>query len=354
MKSKKWFAGTIGAVLSILFLIGLPMIIIDPYFHFHGPIPGFSYRLYSERYMNDGIVRHFDYDAIITGSSMNQNFKTSTMDSLFGTNSIKVPFSGAGFQEISNLLERALSTNPDIKYVLWGIDYNGFNREYDWAGYDDYPDYLYDDNPLNDFAYIWNKTILYEALITDVIYTLKGNETTTFDEYSSWEVGGGWDQIRKTYYRSDEVLPMEPGLSEGAKERVQTNIGENIVKLVKKYPNTQFLFFYTPYSALYWESLTRDGTFWKQLEAEKLTTEMLLDCPNVSLYSFAQMTDITGNVMNYRDKEHYVAAINEKILHWIADGEGLVTKENYEELLQWELEYYTDYDYDELYTTYVP
>lgn len=343
-----------GLVLIILIVTGLPMIIVDPYFHFHGPIKGMAYRLYSERYMNDGIVKQFDYDAIITGSSMNQNFKTTTMNDIFGTNAIKVPFSGAGFQEISRLLDKALSVKPETKCVLWGIDYNGLNREYDWQGYDEYPEYLYDNNPLNDFAYIWNKKILYEALLSDVIYTIQGNQTTTFDEYSSWEVGGGWEQIKKTYYRSDTVLPMETGLSEGAKERVQTNIEENIVKLVEKYPDTRFLFFYTPYSALYWESLTRDGTFWKQLEAEKITTERLLHCPNVDLYSFSQMTDVTGDVMNYRDKEHYVAAINEKILHWIADGEGLVTKDNYEDLLRWELEYYTNYDYDKLYETYVP
>lgn len=352
--SKKWFLGSIAVILSVLIVTGLPMIIIDPYFHFHGPIKGMSYRLYSERYMNDGIVQHFEYDAIITGSSMNQNFKTTTMDALFDTRSIKVPFSGAGFQEISRLIDKALSCNPSVKYVLWGIDYNGLNREYDWKGYDIYPEYLYDDILTNDFAYIWNKTIFYEALLSDIIYTLKGNETTTFDEYSSWEVGGGWEQIKKTYYRSLEVEPMETGLSEGACERVETNIRENIVKLAKKYPDTQFLLFYTPYSALYWESITRDGTFLKQLEAEQITTEMLLDCDNVSLFSFAKMTDITGNVMNYRDKEHYVASINEKILQWIKEKEGCITRDNYLDFIQWEKEYYTEFNYDTLYETYVP
>lgn len=347
--SKKWFLYTLGCIVVVLIITALPMIIVDPYFHFHGPIKGISYRLYSERYMNDGIVRHFDYDAIITGSSMNQNFKTTTMDSLFDTQSIKVPFSGAGFQEISDLLDKALSVNSNVRYVLWGIDYNGLNREYDWQGYDDFPEYLYDDDLLNDSAYIWNKTIIYEALFSDIVYTLQGNETTSFDAYSAWEVGGGWDQIKRTYYRSSQILPMEPGLSEGARERVEKNIEENVVKLVNKYPNTEFWLFYTPYSALYWESITRDGTFLKQLEAEQITTEALLECENVKLFSFAQMTDITGNVENYRDKEHYVAAINDKILEWIAGKDGIITKYNYLELLEWERSYYSEYNYDVLY-----
>ena len=79
-KAKKWFAGCVTAVLICLVAAGALMIVIDPYFHYHGPLPQLSYRLYEERYVNDGISRHFSYDAIITGTSMAQNFKTTQMD----------------------------------------------------------------------------------------------------------------------------------------------------------------------------------------------------------------------------------------------------------------------------------
>ena len=92
-------------------------------------------------------------------------------------------------------------------------------------------------------------------------------------------------------------------VTEGTKERVRKNITENIVNLVNKYPDTQFLLFYTPYSALYWESIYRDGTLEKQLELEAIATELLLECDNVKLYSFARETQITGEVNLYRDKE---------------------------------------------------
>lgn len=58
---------------------------MDPYFHFQGTIEGLLYKLVNERYQNDGIIRHYTYDAIITGTSMAKNFKTSQMDALFGT-----------------------------------------------------------------------------------------------------------------------------------------------------------------------------------------------------------------------------------------------------------------------------
>ena len=76
-KQKKWFWSTLAGSGIVLFLILLVMVIADPYFHYHGKIPGMKYRIYNERYINVGILENFEYDAIITGTSMNQNFKTS-------------------------------------------------------------------------------------------------------------------------------------------------------------------------------------------------------------------------------------------------------------------------------------
>ena len=349
-KRKKWFWITLLMTLGILGSIMAVMVVIDPYFHFHGPIEGISYRLYSERYMNSGIAKNFEYDAVITGSSMNQNFKTTKMNELWGTSAIKIPFSGAGFEEIKDNLEIALNSKNDVKYVLWGIDYNGLNREYDWQGYDEYPEYLYDKNPFNDTSYIFNKTILFEGLFNNILWNLSGEDTTTFDEYSAWDGGQGWESISKTYKRSENILPMEE-LSKEEAERTQKNITENIVNLAKAYPDTEFLLFYTPYSALYWESVYRKGWLEKQIDMEEIATRLMLQCDNIKLYSFCRETEITNDVNNYRDKEHYVAEINDLIMEWILEDKGRITIENYLSLLAWEREYYLNYDYDKLYET---
>lgn len=348
---KRWFYSVLISVLCGLCVIMALMIFFDPYFHFHGPIQGISYRISEERYINDGIVKNFEYDALITGSSMNQNFKTSTMDALFGTTSIKVPFSGAGYEEISDNIRRALEHNENLKLVLWGLDYNGLNRDYDWQGYEEYPEYLYDKNPLNDVSYIFNKNILVEGLVNNILQTLSGEPTTTFDEYSSWDVGSGWDRIAEFYQRTPGILPMET-ITEEEVERVTLNIQKNIVDLAKDYPDTQFILFYAPYSALYWEFTYRYGWLEKQLEMEKIATELMLECENISLFNFHSETQITGDLNNYRDKEHYVDEINDLILQWIVEKRGLVTRDNYLETIAWEWNYYIDYDYDSLYEGY--
>lgn len=130
---------------------------IDPYMHYHKPdTEGYFYSLNNQRSQNDGITKHFEYDALITGTSMTENFKTSEMDALFACNSIKVPYSGGSYKEINDNLKVAVENNPNLKMVVRGLDMGRFLDDKDVMRYDlgTYPTYLYDSNPLNDVQYI--------------------------------------------------------------------------------------------------------------------------------------------------------------------------------------------------------
>jgi len=347
--ARKWFIKCSISILTVLFTVALIMIIMDPYFHYHGPLPFLSYRIYEERYTNDGISRHFDFDAMITGTSMTQNFKPSEMDELFGTTTVKETFSGAGYQELSENLERALIRNKDLKTVLWVIDYNGLLRDYDFTQYENYPTYLYDDNPFNDVSYLFNKSVLYHGVLSNVRMTLSGLESTTMDEYSSWERECGLDIIMQSYDR--EKMKPESDTEFGQKEydTVVKTINTNIVRLVNKYPDVTFYIVYPPYSICYFDALVLQDILSKQFQAEQTATELLLECPNVKLYNFFDQYDIICNPDYYCDECHYNAEVNSMILNWIAEGTGLVTKENYQDKLEKEKEFYTNYDYDSIY-----
>lgn len=348
-EAKKWFQKCIILLVSFLVLIVLVMVVVDPYFHYHGPLKGMSYRLYEERYINDGITRHFDYDAVITGTSMSQNFKTSEMDALFGTNSIKVPFSGAGYQEISQNLERALKRNENIKMVLWTVDYNGFLREYDWAKYDEYPTYLYDENPWNDAAYLLNKSILYHGVLPNIKKTLTGESPTSMDEYSSWAHETGLEHIGLIYTRGSMEKAENTEFGEEEYEMVKTTIQTNFINLIEQYPEVEFYLFYTPYSICYWDTLSLKGTAMQQIQAEQAATELFLQCPNVKLFNFFDQYDVVCELNYYNDEGHYSAEVNSKILMWIAEGTGQITVDNYKEKLEDEKDFYLNYDYEAIY-----
>jgi Fe-S-cluster formation regulator IscX/YfhJ len=95
--------------------------------------------------------------------------------------------------------------------------------------------------------------------------------------------------------------------------------------------------------------MNQEGMMMWQFDAELIATELLLECPNVKLYNFNDKYDIIVNLDNYRDKEHYSSEINSLILEWIAEGDGLVTKDNYLDRLEIEKEYYLNYDYDSIF-----
>lgn len=349
MDSKKWLGKCIGLLVGAVVLMFALCFVFDPYFHFHKPFSFVRYRLYDERYTNDGISRHFDYDAIVTGTSMAQNFKPSEMDQLFGTHAVKETFSGAGYQELSQNLERALKRNQNLKTVIWTIDYNGLIREKDWTQYEGYPTYLYDDDPWNDTQYVFNKSIFYHGTLTNIAKTILRKPSTSMDEYSSWNKPTGLQYILQSYDRWEERAPMQSGLLPEEREMVIANIQENIINLVNQYPNTTFYLFYTPYSICFWDFQNQEGLMMRQFEAEQIATELLLQCSNVKLYNFYDKYDIICNLDNYRDKEHYSAEINSKILQWIAAEGSKITLDNYKDRLEAEKDFYLHYDYDKIF-----
>ena len=347
--AKSWLKKCIFVLLGCLLVIAILMIIVDPYFHYHKPLSFLSYRLYEERYINDGISRHFDYDAIITGTSMAQNFKTSEMDNLFDTHAVKEPFSGAGYQELCENLDRALRRNHEVKTVIMAVDYNGLLRSYDWSKYESYPTYLYDDTYLNDAPYLWNKSILYHGTLNNVAMSLQKETSTTMDEYSAWTHATGLEHVLGSYDRQSLAVAEDREFDELDREMVTKTVESNIVKLVNKYPNTTFYLFYTPYSICYWDALSIEGMIEKQMDAEKLATELLLQCSNVKLYNFFDKTEIICDLDYYNDLGHYSAEVNSMILQWMAEGSGLVTQDNSLDRLKQERQFFLNYNYDAIY-----
>lgn len=347
---RKWTIATLALALAGLLVFALPTIILDPLFHYHGPLAGWEYRISDERYQNDGIVKHFTYDALITGTSMTQNFKTSEFDALWGTNGIKVPFSGGGYKEIGSNLVRAIDANDDLAIVLWGLDTGNVNRDKDWSRYDSYPDYLYDDNLLNDVEYVLNKKILFEYTYSYVYaYTKGGAKTTTFDKYNNWMAGRtfGREAVLGGYThheRSKEEWPFD----DVARQRVRENLEQNVIPVVTKNEDITFYLFFTPYSIGYWDQLASGGGIEKQIQAMQYATELLLPYDNVQLYDFYDEYDMICDLDNYKDVLHYHEDINSKMLVWMRNDEHRLTEENYKAHFAELLEFYNNYDYETL------
>lgn len=321
----------LGGVLGILFLIAAVTFVIDPYFHYHKPLEILEYPLVDERYINDGITRNHDYEAMITGTSMTQNFKASQMEELWQLQTIKTCYSGATFHEVNAAIRRAISYNPKLKYVLCSLDGSRMNMKADKDSYENYPEYLFDNNPFNDVNYLWNKEVLLKS-IEVINYTRAGKKTTSMDEY------GRWSPYHE--YGKEAVEAKDPPAQAAAEavsftkedeERVRENITENYLKTALENPEITFYYFLPPYSCYYWERLIKNEKLERQLETEMLVVSLMLEADNVQIYGFADRLDITKNLDNYTDILHYGEWINEEIMNQIYQGEGRLTKDNYQE-----------------------
>lgn len=354
MKNRSYNLIVVLGTMLILTIIAVLTIVIDPYFHYHKPLADFYYGLGNERYQNDGVLRHFDYDALITGTSMTENFKTSECDNLFNVKSVLTPFSGGSYKEINDNINRAVVYNKNIKMIIRGIDISYYFSKADEMRYDEsfYPTYLTNDNLFDDVSYLLNKSVLFNYTIDIARSYSKGNGSVKpFDIAFNWndKFEFGKEAVLSSYNRLDEKVVSSVIPSADQLRNFQKNIDVNIVSAVKAHPEIQFYYFITPYSIVYWDGIERNGKLEMILQAEKMIIESLIEYDNVHLFSFSDDLSITGNLDNYKDIAHYSEDINSYMLQSMSKNKHRLTKDNYQEYLKKMYHIYSTYDYDSLF-----
>lgn len=335
---------------SILFLLGSITAIIDPFFHYHAPLPFLNYPINNQRYQNYGIVRHFSYDAIVTGTSMTENFKASECDQLFDVHCVKTPINGSSFKEVNDLLLCAVDSNPDIRIIIRGLDgWNLFDDKDHMRTDAAYPHYLYDRNLFNDIQYLLNKDILCSYTLDVVKSTLKGIPTTDFDTYSSWDTSQtGTEHVMQRYQRHTIPAANRPITQEEITVLQQT-LEQNVIAIARDNPDIQFYYFFTPYSIVYMDYNNQYGILQREMDGYRIATEILLEYDNIHLFSFFNDYDLITNLDNYTDVTHYNADINTLLLQRMSCGAFRLTRENYIEHWEEVSNYYLSYDYEALF-----
>lgn len=358
MNGKRFLIITIPVIVVILAAIAAVTFFFDPLFHYRSPRPGYYYDLYEkyERLQNDGIQRHFSYDAIVTGSSMCQNFKTTEADELFGVKSIKTCYSGGTLREVEDALGNSFSYNPGIKVVIRGIDYEMLLWDKDKLEYDlsAYPLYIRKGPGYDDIGYLLSKTVLYDYTVNMIDRKLAGEPggVKPLDDYASFTsdvvetTGYGINAFRELYGSLEYNGPgEEQPLSEEDVQNVRSSAENNIISIARNNPGTQFYYFFTPYSIYRWMAYSEEGNINRMIDAEQVMIEEILKCDNIRLYSFNDREELVCDLNNYSDKMHYSDQINSMILRDMKSGKGLLTKDNYMDYISREKALYNGFDY---------
>ena len=345
MNSKKWVITFLSLTLVTIIVFGATTYYFDPLLQY-GKEPGrLIYREYSEMYCNPGIAKNYDYDAVLVGSSVVENTDVSEIDRLFDCRTIKVPYSGATAYNHKKILDVCFRYNKSIKKIFYSLDEYTLASEKDKPRYP-LPDYLYDDNLINDLSYLLNFDIFYFYTTKDVINTAKNNKQILMRD-------GSWIEDESIYCKENALAsityPMNKTENKGEKffaKKLEGNLEYNIIPYIKQNPNNEFVFFSVPYSILFWYQEKQNGTIDSRLYCIEKAIEKLLNYSNVKIYFFQDKGDIITNLDNYKDYTHFKPEINSYMTKEMAKGNCLLTKNNYKACINKFKEYLKNFDYD--------
>ncbi|MCI9016710.1 MAG: hypothetical protein HFJ53_06075 [Clostridia bacterium] len=343
MDSKKWTFITLTITFMLLLMIASVMIYIDPLFQYHKPLANIAYQINSQDYQNPGMVKNFDYDSLMVGSSMTENFSMSWFKENMGLNVLKVSYSGARPKNIKKITEMAQERNKNLKTIFLGYDLFTQATAPDKLNHE-LPEYLYDDNIFNDIEYWFNKDLIkrtYKVLKN----TKEGNTSTTLDEAYNWNNSYQFSENEtiKDYSinRRNAKIAYDSGL-----KNTKSNMEKNIKPIIENNPNTEIYIFYPPYTILYWHKIIEDNKIDLIFDQLEYSMEEFLKYDNVKLFYFQNIEEIITNLYLYRDYSHYNQKINDYMSQCFKEKKHLITKENYKEEIEKMKELILNFDYD--------
>ena len=323
---KSFFIRTLILLVAVMAVV----VVFDPFYQYHKPLPGLKAILADKEYQCIGTLRTFDYDALIVGSSVCENYNNYWFDDGFGCNTIKAIRAYGATADLCYLLDAAYESH-DLKYVFYNIDPASLSANtetsYELTGC---PMYLYDRNIFNDYSYLLNKDVLMEKVPYMLANSFIGdyNEGDSYN-WAQWK-NFSQDQAIWLYTRLPSIKDMLPETANS------TELAGNIALLtaqVEAHPDTTFKFFFSPYSMLWWDNAYRNGERDAVIYNEKQAIRTLLQYDNVEIYFYQDDEAVITNLDNYMDVIHFSKDINYYIYDKMTRSEERLTLDNYEERL---------------------
>ena len=318
---KKQFIILIALILAVFALCGAIVVYVDPFFHYHAPLEGFPYVVDNQLSQNPGMAKNMKYDGCIIGSSMTVNFDTDDFKELLDVNTLKLSYSGAYPKDDYNILSIVFDKdtyarkNSDVKAVFFAMDIPTMTADTETTKYP-LPEYLYDDNYLNDVKYLLNKDVLLQYIMRPMI---QGQGSDLSEIYASWWTPDYYN-IQWVMHNYDEPEYVdEETAADALLPQTKENLEVNILPFVENNPDTQFYFFFPPYSILYWHNVMQENAFEATFNQYQYVADRLLEYDNVRLFYFQTMPEIL-DLNNYADYTHYKPDINRFMVECFKDG----------------------------------
>lgn len=246
-------------------LIPLPVVVVlfgilwlyDPVQLFHKPIFRETTFFGDMRLAARGIIRYYDFDSVILGTSMLENTSAKEAGEKLGGKWVNLSLSGSAYNERAVVLEYLFRYKKPQK-IIYSLESFTIDSIKDSSRFD----YLYDENPLDDFKIYLNDKFMSCALEWKKSANCIGRRD--LEELLKWSnhedlkiLFGGFEKWLK--YGKKETIVMLKNIKDAPfvikkdnfdLEKQRSYIQTYVLDFVAENPQTQFFFIVPTYSRL--------------------------------------------------------------------------------------------------------
>ena len=311
---------------------------VDPFLYYRKP--GFFTHTYSSsnaRHMLPGMLRHFEYDSVVAGNSQSQNFALAEVRDVLGwANPVKATVPASYPAAIRRFLEIAFA-HRELKNVFVGVTLTQYRAPVDYIDRALDP-YLYEPHWTTSFQYLMNSDVAFGRMPKNLLLSLgigtpramrRANPDNMFNL--------DYNENRSRSFNAEKVKNafIKRGGSTTAGERTTPDamrykeaLRVNSLALIDAHPETLFYMVLLPLPHVEWYKMRTEGCLDAMLEFTDWMARELIARPNVALYDFVTLPEMTMNLDNFRDLAHFSPRVSHAILQHVGRGEQRVTTED--------------------------
>lgn len=331
-------------------LIPLPVVVVlfgilwlyDPLQLFHKPIFRETTFFGDMRLAARGIIRYYDFDSVILGTSMLENTSAKEAGEKLGGKWVNLSLINSSYDERAVVLEYLFGYKKPQK-IIYSLESFTIASIKDSSKFD----YLYDENPLDDFKVYLNDKFILCALAWRESKDCTGRDLEELLKWSNHEdlkiLFGGFEKWLK--YGKKETIAMLKNIKDIPfvvkkdnfdLEKQRSYIQTYVLDFVAENPQTQFYFIVPTYSRLSYRIGSGDfdnKTFYNRALNLKWFVQELEKYPNAKIYGFDTL-DYADDVANYKDFAHYNVDMNSLHLDSIRGEKHILDSNNIDSYLK--------------------
>ncbi|MBP8785822.1 MAG: hypothetical protein KBH12_10095 [Synergistaceae bacterium] len=278
-----------------------------------------------ERYQNAGLAKNYEYDTVIVGTSMTQNFRSSYIDNKLNTKSLRLSMAGGTIHEQFLTVDLAVRNNENLKKIIWVLEMHSLmTGKGEFHKTADFPLYLYENKIYKELkSYLFSSYFGMKSLQNFIGMYPK----LSLDTLNNWQDQYSFtnDKAMSGYLAKQKVFPE---ITAKMKNNFVSNLDFYVTRRIN--PSISYIFIFPPYSFLdYYGNKGKIDIavydLWLKAK-EDLFVEMKKR-KNVRIYDFQDAYEIIYDLNNYKDTTHYSQDINDWMIDRIAaeDGRYLVS-----------------------------